>query len=336
MKHEDSDIENLLRQVGGRDEPSEHMRNEVYAGTHAVWKSVVAERAQQQRRRTWSIAAGIAAAVAIGAVLTTSRIWTPAPAAPVSVGSIARVEGNLRVMSAAGEEPAARSIGQRIGTGETLMTDATTRTALSFGEGLSVRLDHNSRLKVISKDRLKLTAGALYVDAAPQSNHSLLVETSIASIRHVGTQYVVRARSDGIEVGVREGRVVISDDGVTHTGDAGEKLLLADTGQLTRSTLPPQHPDWQWTGEIAPAFNIEGQTLAAFLEWVARETGRKLLFASEQARSAAQQVTLRGSIKDLDINAALAAVLVTTNLRQYETSGDSLGIEFAATRPTAR
>lgn len=332
MNHDDSDIEILLRQVGGRDEPSEQMRNDVYAATHAVWKSVVAERAQQQRRRTWSIAAGIAAAVAIGAVLTANRIWTPTSPPPLTVALIARVDGDLRALTAAGDAPVARAIGQPIGTGETLVTDAATRAALQFGEGLSVRLDRNSRLQVISKDRLKLAAGALYVDAAPLSHQSLLVETSVASVRHVGTQYLVRALPGGIAVGVREGRVEISDDGVTHTGAAGEKLLLQDNGQLMRSPLPAQHADWQWTAAIAPPFNIEGQTLAAFLEWVARETGRTLIFASEQARAAAEQVTLRGSIKDLDINAALAAVLVTTTLRQYQTAGDALGIELAATR----
>jgi hypothetical protein len=104
---------------------------------------------------------------------------------------------------------------------------------------------------------------------------------------------------------------------------------LSSSGQVTRSTLAATDPHWQWTLAAAPVFDIDNQTLASFLQWIARETGRHVVYSSPQAEAVAAEVKLRGSIAGLDADAALAAVLSTTQLRRYRTPDEEIGIELA-------
>jgi hypothetical protein len=67
------------------------------------------------------------------------------------------------------------------------------------------------------------------------------------------------------------------------------------------------------------------------LQWTARETGRHLTFSSPEAEATASAVKLRGSIAGLDSDAALAAVLATTQLRRYRTDDTEIGIELSPT-----
>ena len=39
---------------------------------------------------------------------------------------------------------------------------------------------------------------------------------------------------------------------------------------------------WAWVETLAPEVDIEDRPLEEFLDWVARETGRKLVLADEQ------------------------------------------------------
>ena len=114
----------------------------------------------------------------------------------------------------------------------------------------------------------------------------------------------------------------------TTTGTAGERIRLTAAGEITRAALSSWHPDWGWVSDAAPVFDIDNQPLTAFLTWLARETGRQVVYASSAAETAARQVKLRGSIAGLDLDAALAAVLTTTELRRFETSDGFIGITF--------
>lgn len=67
-----------------------------------------------------------------------------------------------------------------------------------------------------------------------------------------------------------------------------------------------------------------------FADWVARETGRKVVYQSPAAQSAAGELRLRGSIAGLDPDTALNAVLSTTQLRRYQTQDESIGIALAS------
>lgn len=323
----DASIEELLRAVGARNEPSPEAAQEVMSAVHAEWRDIVQQRRQQQRVVAWRIAAGVALAVLISTFAY--RFMAPEAA---QVASIAHVDGRL-LASSEDTVPEPRASGQFIRVGDTVQTDAQSRAAVSFPDGLSLRLDHDTQLIVDDTDRITLAAGAIYIDA-PSGNagnaDALTVNTRAGSVKHVGTQYEVRTQADAMLISVREGRVMVTNATSSNTGEAGQVLRLSTAGELTRSMLAATDPYWLWTLQAAPAFNIENQSLAAFLQWIARETGRHVVYSSPQAEAAATGVKLRGSIAGLDADAALAAVLSTTQFRRYQTDAAEIGIELTA------
>jgi hypothetical protein len=132
-----------------------------------------------------------------------------------------------------------------------------------------------------------------------------------------------------MEVSVREGRVMIANAAGTSSGVAGERIRVTPRGEIVRSTVPAHDPSWRWAAHTAPLFDINEHTFAAFADWVARETGRKVVYATSDAQNAANALTLRGSIAGLDPDTALSAVLSTTQLRRYETKDELIGIALA-------
>jgi ferric-dicitrate binding protein FerR (iron transport regulator) len=315
----DASIEALLREVGARDEPSAAAASEVMSAVHAEWLTIVQERRRQQRAVAWRIAAGVVLAI----LVTTFAYRTMAPA-PEQFASVANVEGRLLAGDVAAEA------GQPIRVGDIMQTDAQSRAAVSFPDGLSLRLDHDTRVNVDATDRITLASGAVYIDAPPHggSTNDLTVDTVAGSVQHLGTQYEVRTEGQAMVVSVREGRVRVMSPTTSNTGEAGQVLRLTSSGDLTRSSLAATDPHWQWAMEAAPDFDIDNQSLANFLQWIARETGRHIVYSTPQAEAAAQAVKLRGSIAGLDADVALTTVLATTQLRRYRTDATEIGIEL--------
>jgi len=324
-QNDEAGIEELLRQVGARDEPAADMMQEVEAAVHAEWRSMLQERQRKRRFVTFGIAA--TAVLAVGVAVLGVRYL--APTAPIQVAQITRINGHLLVRP---ESHTAREIAvsQHVFSGETIQTDDRSRAALKFGDAVSVRLDHDTIVKIASADELVLTAGALYVDSQAQNPQELMIRTDAGSVRHVGTQYQVRTHAEEMEVSVREGRVMIANAAGTSSGVAGERIRVTPRGEIVRSKVPAHDPSWRWAAHTAPLFDINERTFAAFAEWVGRETGRKVVYASNEAQSAASEVTLRGSIAGLDPDTALSAVLSTTQLRRYETKDELIGITLAS------
>ena len=330
---DDDGVEQLLRQVGARDEPAAELARQVERAVHAEWRAMLDER--KRRRRTFIY--GLAASIAVAVVVATATLRWVAPDVAVAA-TIALIDGKMHLATRDGAEREHR-VGDAVFTRETLRTDANSRTALDMEKGLSVRIDRNSLVKFTSRDRLVLSAGAVYIDADSRSqpHQKLVVETRAGDVRHLGTQYQVRQSAEAVEVSVREGRVeVASDRGADALASEGEKLRIRADGAIERTTLTANDPLWDWAAQAAPGFDIENQSLAAFLEWVARETGRTIVYATTQARRSADEITLRGSITGLDPNAALSAVLSTTELVRYPTEDAFIGIALATTIDSQR
>jgi len=76
----------------------------------------------------------------------------------------------------------------------------------------------------------------------------------------------------------------------------------------------------------ASTFDIADKPLSAFLTWVARQTGRKLVYDGPDAEALAHRVRLHGSIAGLTPDVALAAVLSTTSLRLQRSADDILRV----------
>ena len=324
MKGDDTSIEELLLQVGARDEPPAEMTLEVQAAVHAEWQSML--RARRTRRQFIAVGIAASAVLAVGVAFFGVRYMAPTP---VQVAQITRIDGHLLVRPQ-GQTARELAVAQSVSTGETIQTDDRSRAALQFGDQVSLRLDQGTIVKVASADELVLTAGALYIDSQAQNPQELTVRTDAGSVRHVGTQYEVRTHADDMVVSVREGRVMIANAAGTSSGVAGEEIRVTPRGQIVRGSVAAHDPRWQWAARTAPQFDINDHTLAVFLEWVARETGRKVVYASSEAQSAANGLKLRGSIVGLDPDTALNAVLSTTQLHRYQTKDELIGIALTS------
>jgi ferric-dicitrate binding protein FerR (iron transport regulator) len=220
--------------------------------------------------------------------------------------------------------------GQALFAGETLATSANGRLALALADRVSVRLDRDTRITLLGPGRISVSRGALYVDSGMPSDSpapGLLVETPAGAVHHLGTQYEARVMgpSSEVRVSVREGRVELDTRrGAMHRAAAGEQLSVSAAGTVVRSAVLPYDPRWRWVVATAPAFNIDGHSVAEFLTWSARELGRDIVYADAATQAQAARVMLSGSISGLSPDQALAAVLPTTPLRSEVRNGQLL------------
>lgn len=321
---EDARIEALLKEVGARATPPADLMNEVRAVLHEDWQQFVSERARERRVR-WGIAATFVIAMSItgtAVLLTTADALEMAVAMRVN-GHVSRDAGLLRASRAV-------SSGRPVYIGDEISTGPDGRAAFAVADGLELRIDSGTRVRLVAADRVMLERGALYVNSDPTAHEvaaTFVIAARQATVRHIGTQYQVRTTANGVQVSVREGRVVVDLHGALHEGKAGEQLEIIDGRQIARSELAKDDPQWQWVHSLAPPFDIDNRSLDEFLEWFSRETGREIAFATPQLAQSAQTTMLRGSIAGLEPRAALEAVLATSNLALTETSSGKLIVQ---------
>lgn len=331
MKREHDDMSNddgleaLLREVGRRDEPSADAMEEVRRAVHGEWRATVTQRKRQRRVFAFAAAASVAFVVVVAS--WTLRFAAPDPDFAVT---IARIDGDAQFQAAPASPGRTIGVGDTVAVGSVLTTDHETRVALAYGPGTSLRIDRDSSIERVSPDRFRLSTGAVYIDALPQANdRELVIETQAGDVRHLGTQYQVRQSGKVMEVSIREGRVQIAGSHGDALASAGERVRITAAGELERGAISAQDPAWDWAEATSPVFAIDNRTLAEFLEWVARETGRQVVYASAEAQRAAETLKLRGSIEGLDPDTALSAVLSTTDLTRYESGDGLIGVRLA-------
>lgn len=312
--NEESDIERVLRVAGRREPVPAAIENAAREHLRREWRAIVAERQGARRRNiALAMAASVAAAV-VGLWLVASQ--NGAGARPVGTMVVALGEVRVRDNWVKGWQPG--SAGLTLNAGHLLQTGANGRAGLSMPGMASLRLDHDTRLRVATADRLVIERGTIYVDAGPgnRDESRLLVETPAGVVRHVGTQYEIRIDGPAVRLRVREGRVVWrSHSGAVEHGRAGEQITIAANGDVTRQPSPSFGETWEWIGTTTPAIDIEGRPLAQFLVWAGRELGREVVFATPDAQREAASIVVHGSIEGLTPREALDAVLATTSVR---------------------
>lgn len=315
---DDERLAELIRRGGARAQPAPAARAAAEQAVRAEWRQLVARRRRQQATR-WSVA--VAAAVVVGVAVWVAAPLTQQPG--VAMASVARVSGP--VVAGPGGWLAADSAlaaGTALAVGDEVRSATGGRAALEIG-GASLRLDEQSEIVLVAADRIALRRGAVYVDTGTEaaSARSLVIETPVGTVEHLGTQYETRLAGDAVRVTVREGRVRMRGAGPDIDGSAGERLTVQRTGDTARQPVGAADAAWAWVGAIAPGIDIENRPLPEFLRWVGRETGREIGYSSAAAEQAAQAVVLRGSVAGLTPEQALSAVLATTDFDYQQAPG---------------
>jgi ferric-dicitrate binding protein FerR (iron transport regulator) len=295
--------------------------------TEAEWRATVSQRSA---RHWWpAIAAAVVVAVALGAAAVTLAPW--AQTGPVA-GQLARAQapGVERIRAWWPDELI--SDGARLRGGQEFAIHGASLVSLPAGGNL--RIAAASKLEVLAADSIRLAAGEMYVDIPPdaQANGGFNVITDAGEFRHVGTQFAVAVIDGGTRLRVREGRVRwLAADGES-TVPAGTEVFIDRDQKVTRRDIDASGPDWTWTETLAPAIDIEDRPLAAFLDWVSRETGRRLVVADEQTRTQIAAIRTHGDVGGLTPMQALTAVMASTSLRLDVTS-DAIRVSFARETP---
>jgi ferric-dicitrate binding protein FerR (iron transport regulator) len=327
-------LSELLRLAGPRRQVPEDVEARVYERVLSEWQAARDERrrgssvyatvrgewTRKMRRRKaarWYLPAALAA-TALLAFMLLDAPEAPAPAT-VTIGTVARVVANT---PRAGLPEA----GEKVAAGARLATGPGEALTLSLRNGESLRIDENSVVVADTRSNMSLLAGRLYVDTGSgvYRDGALVVHTAVGVVRDIGTQFSVAVDPSGLEVAVREGRVEVDSDGTEVGAEAGERLHVSKGAGFSTSRLQPWDASWDWATQLAPEFDIEGKSLLEFLTWVARETGRELVFADESQRLAAMRTDLHGSIAGQEPLAALESVLVTTRFRHVVDEGSIL------------
>jgi ferric-dicitrate binding protein FerR (iron transport regulator) len=307
---DDGDLARLLAASGRRQQPTAAAIADVRAEVEAEWRRTLAARQQRRRYTAWAAAAGVA--VAAVAVWVARPLYLP-DAGPVA--TLARVVGEVQVDSGDGHW-SALSAGRSIGAGAVIRTGSSGRAALRMEDGVELRLDTGTQLAFNNEHEANLARGAVYVDSGPDTGAPaarFVLQTSAGNVRHLGTQYEARLADSDLRVGVREGRVEVTAPRGTVLAGAGE-LLTIRADSVSRTPLSPSAADWNWVGDVTPAFSIEGRSVDDFLNWAARETGRTVVYSSPEIELQARNVRLRGTVEGLAPEQAVTAVLTTTSL----------------------
>ena len=315
----------LIARAGARQGAAESVAREVHAVVEGEWRAVLRSR-RRTRVLRWALAASVAVVMLLPLLL--QRTADPAPGA-VTVGRIVAARGSVTLTPRARGVAIAVRIGAPIPGGARLRAgvDGSARIVMA---GASVTVGAESELTLTDEARLQIQRGRIYVDGAtdvmPQTR--LQVATPFGSVKHLGTRFEVAVTPTEMRVRVREGVVQVLHQRLQATLRARDVLSIGAGGDITRSVLDPFAPDWAWTQDLAPRFEIEGRSLTDFLDWFSRISGYSVRFASATARSEAGRAILHGSIAGLSPREALTAVSATTRFEFVLTPGGDCRISM--------
>jgi len=323
----EGEIAALLAQSGARLQPPGDLADEIFLNVKSVWQEEVNQRKKTLRQRYYAIAAGFMLMIGAGVMF----ISTPDGAAP-GVDQFANVTQAVNVVEQRlGEQPwtavsgSKNALATSLKKPQALRTGADSYAFVELDTGFEIRLDANTQVILSARDEIQVVAGAIYVDSNQiKGGTQLWINTPFGRTRDIGTQYEVRLLGDNLQVQVREGTVDITHDKGQWIAEAGERVVVADGREVSRSELKPDDGSWHWTQNVGKKYQIDGQSLDAYLHWLGRESGKVTVYQSEEVQTAAKATILHGSIDDLSASESLTAVLATTNFHLVPSESDTI------------
>ena len=270
--------------------------------------------ATTSRRRLYALAAG-GAVLAIGVAALVGLLGRDA--GPV-IASAGIVQGDVRIRAAGSDDwRQLGSIAAPLTPGTSLRATASGRIALDLPADASLRLDASTQVTLTGERAVELTSGTMYVDSgAGAPAMPLSITTDFGEIQAIGAQVAVAVGVDALYVSVRSGDVelVRETDAIPVAASTGEGIQVLAGDSPRRMDIRTYGSDWAWVETLSSAPDVQGETLASFLEWFTHETGRPLRFDDSATEARAATATLDVDVEGLDAMRALEIVLSTTAL----------------------
>jgi ferric-dicitrate binding protein FerR (iron transport regulator) len=305
----DATLERVLQLTGPRETAAAERVARVRSAVHEEWRRAVRVR----HRRRWFLVGGTGLAAAATLVLFVVPRQSPRIEAPARIPDAARVRSAGVGVTVTGSGTPLRE-GQVLEAGSGFSTPHGRYASLELAGGGDVRIDGGTTVAVLDDRRIALTHGAIYVDVASGAGASLTVETRDGIVRDIGTRFEVRVSDRGSRIRVREGAVRLDRGASRHDAAAGTQLFVPVQGPVESAPITEYDSGWTWTVLAAPSFPVEGRTLQAFLEWVSREGGRRVVFLDPMVERRLQGTVLHGSVDGLSVDQALSVILPTCGL----------------------
>ncbi len=301
--------------------------------TEAEWR---AEHVAPASPRGWMpyAAAAVFAFIALASLLVLrTNVSTPHSGLPLAQLVRTEAPGVLELKSWWRES--AVNAGAELRAGQRF--EARGDTLLNLRGGGNLRLAHGSSFEVLASDAVRLERGEIYVDIPPGSREarSFVAVTEAGEFRHLGTQFALSVDDGATRLRVREGRVQWQSAGAESMVDAGTEVMIDRNHAVTRRAVESAGSHWSWAESMTPEIEIEDRPLAEFLDWVARETGRRLVIADDATRQQVQTIRMHGNVRGLEPLMALEAVIASTSLRLDLPAG-MIRVSFAGESTTAR
>ena len=296
------DVGRLIRYAGAREDVPTGRAAKAHARVLEHWQRKTAgrEQARRYRRVTWYAAAASVAVAVISATWLLFPVLKPA-AAPFA--TVASVSGDVFL----GDLPLA--VGTRIDDAALVHTMSGGHVVLALENGHEVRLDENTRMVARAFDRFSLERGAVFVRSEEGSSASVFVETPFGTATDLGTQFVVRLARRSIFVGVREGLVQLEKSRTDKVNvEDGSLYMLSEDGLSQFRQVGADDEFWNWVDETTTSVEIEGATLASYLEWYANEIGASIEWADDESRQRAAEIVLSGNIHGASLKEGLDEV----------------------------
>jgi ferric-dicitrate binding protein FerR (iron transport regulator) len=203
-----------------------------------------------------------------------------------------------------------------LSSGTRLRTDSSGRAAVRLVSGTALRIAGASELILGSDARIELLEGRVYLDTQGARQGGVEIVTRFGTLRDVGTQFEVLSTESGLRVRTREGAVAFTraSSATVLECEADEELRIDRSGRMERGHIASFDPEWAWVETLAEAPRGPELTLRRFLEWVARETGRRLRYDSPETEARVNQVVLHGTTPNRAPVQALEIALATTDI----------------------
>jgi len=310
MSEQPDQIARLLRNAGSRQQPGEFLVAAARKQAKEEWQLLIA-RKKRRRLQYFSLAAS----VVLGVVFWLSSGVTPE-------FDVELVQGNNVFV----DDQALSERMLKLRPGTQMRAEAPVRIVAL--KNVDLRLAKNTQVEWLAADRLFVRSGSLYVDTHGEENFH--VETHQASIRDIGTRYLVTVVGEKVQVAVREGKTEVSGGNrqVSLVGD-GVQSQMVNLDQPAWKVVdePASHSRWQWITQLSPDYeNLIGQDL---LMQLSRDAGKRLIFASPGVKAAVANLHREtGSFDGIRPELVLRAIVEGSDMELVETDSELI-IGFA-------
>ncbi len=304
--HAEDTVAKLMSLAGPRAAIPSALQQRVHDNVRLAWRNSTSKKSPSR----WAIPVAIAATILLAVGINVRDNSGPA-AIPQPLGRIAHVAGNV----VPGESD--YSVGDAIYAGDFLQTGVDRGLSILLADDISLRIAASTSVRFDQADEFTLIRGQLYADSGERiyRDRRITIHTAIGSATDIGTQFSVAYDDQQLRVAVREGRVDVSSDQTSVTALAGDRLTIRSGTDVVVDQVTPYDASWDWATSLAPGFDIEDRSLLDFLKWASRETGKTLVFSSDDVRMAAMRTEIFGSVSGFTPAEAIESVLSTTQFK---------------------